>query len=61
MVGSSMTENWLPLAIPWIFVTNTLVFAAVSGIWLLRERRTEAVLFLWAALGFALGAVPLLD
>jgi hypothetical protein len=56
-----MTEHWLAVAAPWLFVTNTLLFAALSVLWFLRGRRTEAVLFLWAAIGFALGAVPLLD
>lgn len=55
-----MTE-WIWLAAPGLFVTNTLLFAALSALWFLRMRRTEAVLFLWAAIGFALGAVPLLD
>jgi hypothetical protein len=56
-----MTKEWISLAVPWLFVTNTLVFLALSAIWFLRARRTEAVLFLWAAIGFALGAVLLLD
>ena len=55
-----MTE-WISLAVPWLFVTNTLLFAALTLLWFLRGRRTEAVLFLWAAFVFAMGAVPLLD
>jgi hypothetical protein len=57
----TMTKEWISLAVPWLFVTNTLLFLALSAIWFLRARRTEAVLFLWAAIGFALGAVLLLD
>jgi hypothetical protein len=50
-----MTEHWLAVAAPWLFVTNTLLFAALS------REAYEAVLLLWAAIGFADGAVPLLD
>ncbi len=54
-----MTE-WISLVVPWLFVTNALLFAALS-VWFLWERRPEGLFFVWAAICFTLGAVPLLD
>jgi len=54
-----MTE-FIVLILPWLFVTNTLLFGALSAISFLSGQRMQSVLFLWATIGFALGALLLL-
>jgi hypothetical protein len=39
-MGGGMTE-WISLVVPWLFVTNGLLFAVLS-VWFLWERRPEA-------------------
>lgn len=58
--AAPMTE-FIVLVLPWLFVTNTLLFGALSAISFLRRQRMQFVLFLWATIGFALGALLLLD
>ena len=55
-----MTE-FIVIVLPWLFVTNTLLFGALSAISFFRGQRMEPVLFIWAAIGFALGALMLLN
>ena len=54
-----MTE-WIVLIIPWLFVSNVLLYGTLAAGSYMRGRRKQFMLFGWAAIGFAIGAGLLL-
>jgi hypothetical protein len=60
MLRVPMTDS-IVLVLSWLFVTNTLMFAALSAVSFLRGQLLQLVVFLWASIGFALGALVMLN